>query len=328
VPATSVRAASVQFQHLPGDKPENLAIIERFVAEAARQKVELIAFSECCISGYWHLRHLTTEMMLDLAEPAFTGPSSQRLMELAKQHNLTIGAGLVERDADDKLYNTYIVAMPDGRFARHRKLHVFVNPYLTPGSEYTVFDLPSGVRVGVLICYDNNLIENARATALLGAEVLMAPHQTGGCKSGSPFAMGVIDRAVWDRRGQDPEALQRELIGDKGRGWLMRWLPARAHDNGLFLLFANGIGPDDNEVRTGNAMILDCYGRTLAETCKAGDDMVVADLDLTLRERSTGARWIKARRPELYGLLTQATGQEQDTRAVRFQYDDDPINRA
>jgi hypothetical protein len=74
-------------------------------------------------------------------------------------------------------------------------------------------------------------------------------------------------------------------------------------------------------------MILDCYGRTLAETCKAGDDMVVADLDLTLRERSTGARWIKARRPELYGILTQSTGQEQDTRAVRFQYDDDPVNK-
>ena len=69
----------------------------------------------------------------------------------------------------------------------------------------------------------------------------------------------------------------------------MRWLPARAHDNGLFLLFANGIGPDDNEVRTGNAMILDCYGRILAETDKAGDDMVVADLGEILERAIAGA---------------------------------------
>jgi predicted amidohydrolase len=322
-----IRAASVQFQHAPGDKGANLQTIERFVARAAEDDVRLIAFSECCISGYWHLRHLSWEELHSLAEPVFEGPSSQRLMELARRHDMVIGAGLVERDSSDRLYNSYVVAMPDGRFARHRKLHVFVNPHLTPGNEYTVFNTPLGCKLGVLICYDNNLVENARATALLGAEVLLAPHQTGGCKSGSPFAMGVIDRAVWDQRQADPAAIAAEIRGDKGRGWLMRWLPARAHDNGLFLLFANGIGPDDNEVRTGNAMILDCYGRILAETDRADDDMVIADLDLSLRERSTGARWIKARRPELYGVLTQVTGREEDTRKVRFQYDDDPVNR-
>lgn len=325
--ATRMRAAAVQFQHAPGDKDANLDTIERFAADAAQQQVELIAFSECCISGYWHLRHLSREQMLQLAEPCFSGPSCERLMQLARTYNLSIGAGLVERDAENRLYNTYVVAMPNGRFARHRKLHVFVNPYLSAGNAYTVFELPNGVRAGVLICYDNNLVENARATALLGAEVLLAPHQTGGCKSGSPYAMGVIDRAVWDRREEDPAAIQAEITGVKGRGWLMRWLPARAHDNGMFLLFANGVGPDDNEVRTGNAMILDCYGRTLSETNKAGDDMVVADLDLTLRERSTGVRWIKARRPELYDVLTQLTGREQDTRKVRFEYDEDPVNR-
>ena len=65
----------------------------------------------------------------------------------------------------------------------------------------------------------------------------------------------------------------------------MRWLPARAHDNGLFLLFSNGVGEDDDEVRTGNAMILDPYGRILAETWQAADTMVIADLDASLRDR-------------------------------------------
>ncbi|MHB0879139.1 MAG: acyltransferase, partial [Anaerolineae bacterium] len=78
------------------------------------------------------------------------------------------------------------------------------------------------------------------------------------------------------------------------------------------------VGPDDDEVRTGNAMILDCYGRVLAETWRAGDDMVVADLDASLREMSTGVRWMHTRRPELYGPIAVPTGQEQDTRVLRF----------
>ena len=101
-------------------------------------------------------------------------------------------------------------------------------------------------------------------------------------------------------------AIEPELRGEKGRGWLMRWLPTRAHDNGMFLVFTNGVGVDDDEIRTGNAMILDPYGRILAETCKAGDDMVVAELDASLLEHCTGERWLMTRRPDLYGPLTVA----------------------
>src|SRR5438132_9788447 len=90
--------------------------------------------------------------------------------------------------------------MPDGAWAVHRKLHVFEHPNICAGSRYTVFDTPHGCRVGVLICYDNNIVENARATALLGAEILLAPHQTGGCNSLSPRGMKPIDPAVWARR--------------------------------------------------------------------------------------------------------------------------------
>ena len=130
--------------------------------------------------------------------------------------------------------------------------------------------------------------------------------------------MGLVDRALWENREADPAAIEAELRGPKGRGWLMRWLPAHAHDNGLFLIFSNSVGVDDDEIRTGNAMVLDPYGRILAETWKAGDDMVVANLDASLLEVSTGRRWIVTRRPELYEPLTVPTGQEQDTRTVRF----------
>jgi hypothetical protein len=130
--------------------------------------------------------------------------------------------------------------------------------------------------------------------------------------------MGLVDRRLWERRHDDPRAIEDELRGPKGRGWLMRWLPTRAHDNGLFLVFSNGVGVDDDEIRTGNAMIIDPYGRILAETWKAADDMVVADLDFGLLDVSTGRRWIKTRRPELYTPLTVPTGMERDTREVRF----------
>jgi predicted amidohydrolase len=278
----------------------------------------MIAFPECCITGYWHLRHLSREELTELAEPVFDGPSAQTLRALAGEYGLTLGAGLIEKTLEGQLFNTYVVALPDGASYRHRKLHAFVSPYLSSGAEFTVFDTPHDCRVGVLTCYDNNLGENVRITALKGAEVLLAPHQTGGCRSTNPHTMGLIDRYLWDHRHTNPQAIEEELRGPKGREWLLRWLPTRAHDNGLFLIFSNGVGVDDDEIRTGNAMILDPYGRILAETGKAGDDLVIADLDASLLEESTGRRWIRTRRPELYGPLTERTGLEEDTRTVRF----------
>jgi len=315
----NIKVAAVQFEHVAGDKQANLDKIRYFVERAARAGVEMIVFPECSITGYWFLRKLSREGLAALAEPVFDGPSSQALLELAKKHGMSIGAGLIEAASDGKFYNTYVFAMPDGIAQRHRKLHAFVSPYLSCGDEYTVFDTPHGCRVGVLICYDCNLVENVRITALQGAEVLIAPHQTGGCRSSNPHQMGLIDRALWDNRERDPGAIEREFLGPKGRGWLMRWLPSRAHDNGLFLVFGNGVGVDDDEIRTGNSMILDPYGRILAETWKAGDDMVVAELDASLLPGSTGRKWIRARRPDLYHPLTVPTGLERSTRELKFQ---------
>jgi len=317
----NIRAASVQFEHVAGNKEANLATIEGFVERAATGGVQLIVFPECCITGYWFLRKLARAELEALAEPVFDGASSQALMTLARRHDMTVGAGLVEITADGRMYNAYVVAMPNGEFRRHRKIHCFISEYLSSGSEYTVFDTPQGWRVAVLTCYDNNLGENVRIVALQGAEVLLAPHQTGGCRTPSPHCMGLIDRSLWDNRKKDPEVIEAELKGPKGRQWLMTWLPARAHDNGLFLIFSNGIGLDGEEIRTGNATILDPYGRVMAETWKAGDDMIVADLDASLRDKCTGVRWIKTRRPELYHSLTIRTGRERDTRSVRFGQD-------
>jgi predicted amidohydrolase len=314
----NIRVASVQFQHAPNDKPANLEKIRAFVAQAAAHQVELIAFPEMCITGYWHVRNLSKAEIQALAEPVPAGASTMVLQALAIEYQMTMGAGLIELAEDGSMYNSYVVAMPDGRAACHRKLHAFEHEHIQPGNRFTVFDIPQGARVGVLICYDNNIIENARITALMGAEILLAPHQTGGCRSRSPRAMGAIDPALWHRRQEDPAAIEAELRGPKGRGWLMRWLPSRAHDNGMFLIFSNGVGIDDDEVRTGNAMILDPYGEILAETSKTDDDMVIADLEADVLPTSSGQRWLRARRPDLYEPLVIPTGKERDTRSVRF----------
>ncbi len=320
-----IRAAAVQFNHRPGDKQYNLERVTSFVEEAARQSAELVVFPEMCITGYWHVRNLDRPEIEALAEPVPAGPSSEKLVALAQEHRVNIGAGLIEKSPDGNLYNTYVVAMSDGNTVFHRKLHCFISQHMASGSDYTVFDIPQGerdpvqrTRVAVLICYDNNIFENTRAVALRGTDILLAPHQTGGCKTRSPRCMGLIDPRLWENRKEDPEAIEGEFRGMKGRGWLMRWLPSRAHDNGMFLVYSNGVGIDDNEVRTGNAMILDPYGEILVETWKAQDDMVVADLEAVRLEECTGRRWIRSRRPELYGALAVPTGDEQDTRATRF----------
>jgi predicted amidohydrolase len=314
----NIKAGSVQFNHSPGDKKKNLEIINSFVGQAAKKGVQLLVFPEMCITGYWHVRKLDKEGINALAESVPEGPSTQTLLDLSAKFDMTLGAGLIERSAEGRFYNTYIVAMPDGRTARHRKLHCFISEHMDSGGDFTVFDIPQGARVGVLICYDNNIFENTRITALKGAEILLAPHQTGGCDSPSPHCMGLIDPKLWEKRHEDSAAIEAEFRGPKGRDWLMRWLPSRAHDNGMFLIYANGVGLDDNEVRTGNAMILDPYGEILSETWKAADEMVVADLEARLLEMCTGSRWIRSRRPDLYESLTVATGSERDTRTLRF----------
>src|SRR5688500_7772970 len=111
----TLRVAAVQFRHQPGDKTSNLAVIAKFVERAAEQDVKVIAFPECCISGYWHLRKLSREELAALAEPVPNGAAAQSLLALAKSYDMTIGAGLVEIDDSGRLYNSYFVAMPDGR---------------------------------------------------------------------------------------------------------------------------------------------------------------------------------------------------------------------
>jgi len=294
----NIKVSTAQFENKSGDKKYNLGIIDQLSAKAAQQGSQVIAFHECSVTGYTFARHLSKEEMLDLAEYVPEGDSIKKLTAIAKKNNIAILTGLFEKDAADNLYKPYVCVDKNGLVAKFRKLHPFINPYLMPGNEYCVFDL-NGWKCGILICYDNNIIENVRATTLLGAEIIFMPHVTMCTPSTRPGA-GFVDPALWYNRHNDPTSLRLEFDGMKGRGWLMKWLPARAYDNGVYVVFSNPIGMDDDQLKNGCSMILDPYGDILAECRELNDDVVTTLCTRDKLAKAGGYRYIKARRPELY----------------------------
>jgi len=218
----NLRIATAQFEHKSGDKAYNLETIRRLCAEASQRSVQAIAFHECSVTGYSFARKLSREQMLDLAEYIPGGPSIQYLIQTARDYDLAILAGLFEKDKDDKMYKAYVCVDKNGLVAKYRKIHPFISPYLTAGSEYVVFD-PCGWKCGMLICYDNNIIENVRANALLGADIIFMPYVTMCTPSPRPGA-GFVDPKLWENRHIDPTSLRQEFDGLKGRNWLMKWL--------------------------------------------------------------------------------------------------------
>ncbi len=297
-----IRIAAAQFEARDADKQYNFGRIEALARRAVAQGAEIVSFHECSITGYTFLQTLSRDQLCALAELVPGGPSTERLVGLSRTLGAALLAGLVERDGD-RLFNCYVAVSPDGFVAKHRKVHSFINPHLTAGDELRVFDL-CGVRASILTCYDNNLVENPRIVALLGAEVVFAPHVTCGLPSPMP-GRGTIDKALWDNRHRDPVPLRMEFTGPKGRGWLLRWLPARAYENGLYYVFTNAVGVDHDTIKTGGAMLIDPFGEILVESTALGDDVVVGLCTPEKIEQSGGRRYLRARRPELYGKLVE-----------------------
>lgn len=294
----ALKVATAQFENRSGDKEYNLLKIEELSEKASLQDARIILFHECSVTGYTFARKLSWEQMLDLAEFVPDGKSVSRLIRIAEKNDIVILAGLFEKDLENKIYKTCVCIDKNGLVAKHRKLHPFINKFLTPGDSYTVFDL-YGWKCGILICYDNNIIENVRANALLGADIIFMPHVTMCTPSTRPGA-GFVDPALWAQKEADPTSLRLEFDGLKGREWLMKWLPSRAYDNGVYVVFSNPIGMDDDQLKNGCSMIIDPFGDIIAECHNLGDDIVSALLVPEKLEQAGGSRYIKARRPDLY----------------------------
>ena len=306
----NIRIATAQFENASGDKNANLATIRTLSAKAAQQGAQVVAFHECSITGYTFARHLSKEQLLAVAERIPDGSSIQVLRQIAHDHDITILAGLFEKDEQDRIFKAYVCVDKNGLVAKYRKLHPFINPHILPGNEYVVFDL-HGWKCGILICYDNNIIENVRATVLLGADIIFMPHVTMMTPSTRPGA-GFADPALWANRESDPTSVRLEFDGMKGRSWLMKWLPARAYDNAVYVVFANPIGMDDDQLKNGCSMILDPFGDVVAECRQLGDEVVTATCTPEKLQQAGGYRYRNARRPDLYrDILGQPHTSEQ-----------------
>ncbi len=166
-----VRLATVHFRPRGGKTPaENCRLYAPMIEEAARQKADLVVLGETLTYANTGLK------MADAAEPV-PGPSTEYFGTLAKQHNLYIVAGLVEREGH-LIYNTAALIGPDGKLTgKYRKVTLprgEIEAGVQPGHEYPVFDTRFG-KVAMMVCYDGFFPEVARRLSNRGAEVIAWP---------------------------------------------------------------------------------------------------------------------------------------------------------
>jgi predicted amidohydrolase len=134
-----IRIGAAQFEHRNADKNYNLSAMKQLIALAVDRGAEILSFHEACIPAYTFLRGSSKVQLLELAETIPDGPSTRKLIEMAREFKIVILAGLLERDNRKNVYNAYICVNGDGLIAKHRKLHAFINEHLVNGNEYCVF---------------------------------------------------------------------------------------------------------------------------------------------------------------------------------------------
>jgi predicted amidohydrolase len=165
------RLATIHFRPTGGKTPmDNCRMYEPLIAQAAAQNADLVVLGETLTYVNLH------RPFAEVAEP-IPGPSTDYFGKLAKQHNLYIVAGLVERNGH-LLHNTAALLGPDGQLiGSYRKTCLprgEIDGGLMPGSEYPVFSTRFG-KLGLMICYDGFFPEVARQLSNRGAEVIAWP---------------------------------------------------------------------------------------------------------------------------------------------------------
>lgn len=232
---------------------------------------DLIVLPELCNSGYNFKNERAARAA---ADPIDDSPFLRHLASVAERYDLHIVTGLNERDGD-RLFNTAVLLGPQGIVGHYRKMHLFWNEpdLFTPGDTgFPVFDLPGGVRIGMLICFDWVFPEAFRALAVQGAEIICHPSNLvipGKCQSA---------------------------------------IPTHALCNGVYVITANRIGTERDLTFTGGSLIAGPRGEVIAEASEDRDEVVIRDVDLELaRDKMITPRnhLIDDRRPDQYGRLCE-----------------------
>ena len=265
-----LRIAMVQMSCQVAEPTRNLASIEQFAKEAASQNVDIVCFPELSICGYNAGNSNSPEPEL------LQGPSLSRLETISCTHNITLIAGLLERDVSGIVFNTQIVCGPNGYVGHYRKTHVPTteNGTWSQGNSLPVFE-HAKARYGIEICYDSHFPEVSTLLAEKGAAIIFLPHASG---------------------SETPE--------EKRARW-MRYIPARAYDNNVYGGICNQVGDNGaGRVFSGVTFICDPYGVVIAEVSSGTqEEMIVADLygsTLADSRKVPETFFRQFRRPEIY----------------------------
>jgi N-carbamoylputrescine amidase len=273
-----MRIGLVQTEGAPR-KQKNIEKVLDFVEEAARKGAEIVCLQELFSTQYFCV--VQNLKYFDLAEP-IPGPTTNRLATQARKKKVAIIAPIFEADTQvpGTFYNSAAIIDRNGKIVgKYRKTHLpqltgyHEKFYFKPGNlGYPVFEA-KGNKFGVVICYDRHFEEGPRIEALKGAELVFVPTCT----------------------GFYPELWELELR-------------AHAAFNTMFVAGINRCGiefPQQPAKYYGRSIVVDPKGKIIA---KAGEDeqVLVSDVDLRqVVERRKEAPFLRDRRPDLYGELSQ-----------------------
>lgn len=237
--------AAIQTAAVPRDLAATWAQFEAQVRKvvAIRPHVDLVVVPELLLAAPGPF--LVEDPEFDeRAATTVPGPLTDRLGALARELGVWLVPGsLVERGADNRLYNTAVAISPEGEVvARYRKLFPW-RPYeeLTPGRDFTTFEIPGVGRVGLAICFDGSFPEVARQLAWLGAEAIIQPTLT-------------------TTRDREMEVVMAR---------------ANAFANQVFVVNLNGAAPSG----VGESVLVDPEG-TVLQRASDGEEVIFAVLDL------------------------------------------------
>lgn len=266
----------------PEDFEANLDRVVEGLERATQERVEILCFPECFLTGY-HSTEAATRRM------AFAVDSAQvrKVLDRTRRFDATFIVGFNELRGKD-LYNTAMVAHRGKLLGTYSKVSAY-KKFHKQGREFPVFRR-GDVTFGVVICSDGGYIEPARILALKGARVVFAPH--------------------FNYIGQE------KLIGHfmKVRADHM----ARAIENDIYFVRGNQVsmGPDKSQkidgVGYGDSYIVDPKGEILVRSRRHEEDFIFADVDVRTTDRSWGmghSRW-SAR--EFGKLLMEAAAEKSE----------------
>ena len=288
-----IRIAAVSMNGRLGEPEAVLNEIADWTAKAVAEGAEFILFPELVVHGH------CTPNTYELAEATPDGPSTQRLCQIAREHNVVLSAGLSEKE-NDLVFNTQIVAGPAGYIGKQRKIHLSRDEVLfyKGGRDMPVFDIGK-CKIGIQICYDKLFPEITRVLCLRGAEVILMPH--------------AARRLMWDETPESQAAARSEIADYHGK-----IVPTRAMENSCFAVLTDQVGRagyvdaypkvhPNQPHHPGGAMISDPAGKIIAKTQdeRIEPEMIVVTLEASAinEERSQPNFTLKTRRPELFGEL-------------------------